>query len=189
MSGRLLAKPSERVVLDIVMSVDVGAIVLVVMLAEWIYIFSYLKFEGNSSTYALVGVVGAIITVVAMRREGVYQLPTFANVRGQMNRTLLGLKVAFVALVGMGYMLKISAPFSRGWIATWFALRGLFLFGNQYLVSRVLKRWSKFGMFARNIAIYGSGEIAAGLMELFDGNFKIVASSVCTTTSRRAKRQ
>ena len=119
--------------------------------------------------YLTVGVLGAIVAVATISRQGVYSIDTLIRLRRQTGRLLLGLSVAFVALLTIGYLLKVSAQFSRGWMTVWFALSLLVLFANHALAARVLQRWKSYGLFARNVAVYGSGEIAQKLIEHLSG--------------------
>lgn len=166
------AQHSGRVIFDVVMAFDFFVITLGAIAAEWIYILSYLQSGTSSPVYLITGLLGAFFAVVAMRRQGVYSLSTLSQLRGQGSPIILGLAIAFVILLGAGYTLKISAMFSRGWVALWFIFSILFLLGHHFVVARILRRWAASGFFARNIAIYGSGEITQKLIEHFGNNFQ-----------------
>lgn len=174
LGGRLgISAPSNgRVIADIVMSVDFCFVVLSALAAEWIYIFSFLEKNSNSSNYVIAGVLGGFCSVAVMRQRGVYSLSTLLMLRGQLNRILLGLALAFVILLGVGYLLKVSADFSRGWVTIWFGFNALLLIGHHAFVARILRGWTSSGFFANNIVIYGSGSIARRLVEHFGNNFQ-----------------
>ncbi len=85
--------------------------------------------------------------------------------RGLVRRILIGLATAAVVLLSAAYVFKISASFSRGWFISWFTLSATLLLCEHFMVTRLLHSWMRAGFFARNIVIYGSGEIAERLIE------------------------
>jgi Undecaprenyl-phosphate glucose phosphotransferase len=164
-----VAQSSKRVIIDFVKLADLVGIALAALLAQWIYISTYLGGEQDEAVYLTVGVLGAVVAVTMIGRQGIYSIDTLIRLRRQTGRLLLGLSVAFVTLLTVGYLLKVSAQFSRGWMTVWFVLSLLVLFANHALAARVLQRWKSYGLFARNVAVYGSGEIAQKLIEHLSG--------------------
>ncbi|MDO8288409.1 MAG: undecaprenyl-phosphate glucose phosphotransferase [Parvibaculum sp.] len=160
-----MAQPSKRVIADSVMLIDFVVICLCALVAQWIYLINYLGTSLSVETYLTVGVVGAFFAVTAIRGRGIYRVEKLGSFRGQLSPLLFGLGLSFVILLSVAYMLKMSANFSRGWLAIWFSLSALTLFFVHVSVARVLRRWKSFGLFSRRIAIYGSGEVARKLVE------------------------
>lgn len=160
-----LAQPSRRVIAETVLLVDFAAILISAILAQWIYIATYLGSIQNISMYLTVGTLGAIAGVTAIRRQGVYDVDVLTSLRNQGTRLLFGLAVAFVALLTAGYFLKVSANFSRGWMFTWLSLSFSMLLFTHFIAARILQRWKSFGLFARRVGVYGSGDIARSLVE------------------------
>ncbi|MDR3499417.1 MAG: undecaprenyl-phosphate glucose phosphotransferase [Parvibaculum sp.] len=150
---------------DTVAVIDFCIVALMSIVAEWAYLAAYLDANYSYEPYIVAGALGGLVIVSALRNQGAYSFERLVTFRGQSRRILLALAMAVLVLLSVGYMLKQSAFYSRGWMITWFALAFASLFVNHYLASRILRRWSSFGLFARNIAIYGSGEVAAKLIE------------------------
>jgi len=110
-------------------------------------------------------VIGATVALMSFRNQNVFLFDLLTKPAGRTRRILLGLATAALVLLSMVYVLKISAAISRGWMISWFILSFLFLSTSHYFVAQVLRRWIAAGFFARNIVIYGSGEIAARFIE------------------------
>ncbi|HAC57742.1 MAG TPA: hypothetical protein DCF73_05240, partial [Rhodobiaceae bacterium] len=155
---------SKRVVSDIIMCVDGVAIFLAALVAKWIYIVTFLQHSPEIGPYAVVGAVGAVVAVLAMRYQGLYDFEVLSETRGQTRRILMGLVVAALFLVAVGYLLKISEQYSRGWFAVWFTLSAFAVFAAHAVNTRVLRWLRALGAFARNIVIYGSGDIAESVL-------------------------
>ncbi len=158
-------QPSKRVIGDTVALIDFVIIVLMAFVAEWTYIAAYLDGAQQDGAYLTAGAISGIITVMALRNQGVYSFESLSSFRGQSRRILLGLGISALVLLSAGYLLKVSELFSRGWMLIWFGLSFVALVASHYSVSHVLRRWMSFGVFARNIAVYGSGDIAMKLIE------------------------
>lgn len=165
-SGAIKDQPliSQRVISDLMMCLDGIAILLSALLAKWLYIDIYLQNSPNIEPYAAVGAVGTILAVAMTRYQGLYEFEVLSKVRGQTKRIVLGLGVAALMLVAMGYMLKISEQYSRGWFLIWFSLSALSIFILHVAGARILQWLGALGAFARNVVIYGSGDIAQSLL-------------------------
>jgi putative colanic acid biosynthesis UDP-glucose lipid carrier transferase len=162
---RRLAQPSLRVIGDIFAVIDFFLIVAMAMAAQAIYLASYLLSTQSSTQYLAVGAVGGIIMVAYSRSQDAYSFERLSVMRGQSRRLIVGLGVTAFVLLGVGYLLKASSDYSRGWMIAWFALSFAALILNRFLASSVLRRWATFGIFARNVAVYGSDEIARDVIE------------------------
>lgn len=155
---------SKRVVSDTIMCVDGAVIFLAAMAAKWAYIVAFLQHSVEIAPYAVVGAIGAAIAVSAMRYQGLYDFEVLSEARGQARRILFGLVAAALFLVAIGYLLKISEQYSRGWFVVWFTLSAFAVFAVHAVNTRVLQWLGALGAFARNIVIYGSGDIAESVI-------------------------
>ncbi|PKQ01450.1 MAG: hypothetical protein CVT73_23370, partial [Alphaproteobacteria bacterium HGW-Alphaproteobacteria-12] len=162
--AREQALVSKRVVSDTIMCVDGVAIFLAALVAKWIYIVTFLQHNAEIGPYAVVGAIGAVIAISAMRYQGLYDFELLSEARGQTRRILLGLVAAALFLVAAGYLLKISEQYSRGWFAVWFTLSAFTVFAVHTVNRRVLRWLGALGAFARNIVIYGSGDVAESVI-------------------------
>lgn len=159
---------SKSVVADSIAVIDFVLIAAAAVLAKWFYIGSYLGGAQEVEPYAVVGMLGAIAAIASFRSQSAYDFDLLKGFRGQSRRIFVGLAVAALILLGVGYFLKISDQFSRGWMISWFAASLVLLVAAHFLVARLFRRWVAMGLFARNVAIYGGGEIAARLIERLD---------------------
>jgi len=160
--GVIKDKPliSTRVISDIMMCADGVAIFVSALVAKWAYIVVVLENAPQIEPYAIIGIVGAVLTVGTMRYRGLYDFNVLNDIRGQTKLILIGLAVAALMLVAIGYLLKISDQYSRGWFITWFAISAALVFTLHFINARILRWLGALGAFARNIVIYGSGDIA-----------------------------
>lgn len=162
---RSFGQPSKRVIADSVMLADFLAITLLALIAQWIYITLYLGAEQDKLRYLTVGAAGALVAVTTMRNQGVYVIETLETLRGQNTRITFGLVVSLLVLLAAAYLLKVSAEFSRGWMTIWFGLSFPALYFIHAAAAGVIRRWKSFGLFVRNVVIYGSEEVAQKLIE------------------------
>lgn len=162
---RPFAQPSKRVIADSVMFIDFVTMTLLAVVAQWIYITLYLGSDQDGLRYLTVGAAGALVAVATIRNQGVYVIETLETLRGQNTRIAFGLVISLLVLLAVAYLLKVSSEFSRGWMMIWFGLTIPALFSIHALAAGFIRRWKSFGLFVRNVAIYGSGEIALNLIE------------------------
>ena len=168
LGGQTAAGPfirSKRVIADSVAASDFLAVAAASLIAKWAYVDQFLGSEQGIDSYLAAGLIGALIAFMSFRNQNLYTFDTLASMRGTVRRVAVGLAAAAASLIFAAYVFKISAHFSRGWFIGWFALSGALLISGHFMVSRLLRRWMRAGFFSRNIAIYGSGEIAERLIE------------------------
>ena len=169
--SRYLRQPSTKMVGDLVAFCDFSIILLMSFIAKLTYVTGYLQIEGNLLPYLSAGLVAGASFVVASRRQGAYAFNRLNSFDGQMRSIATGLVVSAFILLGIAYVVKISSAYSRGWMLVWFGLNFSALTVSRYLTNRVLQRWISYGVFARNIVVYGSGDIAKKLIESFASSF------------------
>lgn len=169
---------SKRVVVDFVAGLDACLIVAMSVIAKWLYIGTYLAIAQEVEGYATVGALGAVITLAVLQSRGAFDFDALSRFRGQPGRIVFALLVSALILAGAGYLLKVAAFYSRGWMLTWMFLSAFSLMGLHFLVALIFRRWVRLGLFARRVAIYGSGEIAERLLARQgseNGNLRVVA--------------
>lgn len=155
---------SKRVIADLLLCVDGATIFAAALLAKWLYIAQVLDVAQSSAPYAVAGAVGSALAVAMFRYQGLYGFDILSSARGQARRVLFGLLFAALVLVGVAYLLKISEQYSRGWFAIWFAISAILVLSVHYTGARILQWLGALGAFARNVVIYGSGDIATNLI-------------------------
>lgn len=157
--------PSQRVIVDCVAAADAVTIVLMAVVAKWLYIDGYLGSDRDLAPYAVVAAITTAIAHLVFRAQGFYDFDKLAEPRARFLRLAIGLGAAFLVTVGMGFALKISAEFSRIWAGTWFVLSFTSLAASRVATAQILRRWTARGSLARRVAIYGAGPIGKRLAE------------------------
>lgn len=161
---------SKRVVGDSTMIADVLVIILSALFAKFSYLTTVLGQDVSLESYAIIGSVGAVLAVVLLRKRGAYQFERLARIDRGYADIAFGLFLAFLIIIGFGYVIKASSTISRGWYISWifFSIVGVFLVHSA--VSRFLARSLAKGFFVRNVIIFGVGPIAEKLADLIDKN-------------------
>ena len=63
-----------------------------------------------------------------------------------------------------GFFFKVSADFSRFWLASWFATGLALLLVLRFVMSRLIRRWARNGAMERRAVIVGGGKAAEVLI-------------------------
>lgn len=156
---------SERVIGDIVAAIDFVLIAGAAAVAKWAYIGMYLGSRQHVEAYFGLGLIAGFIAVAAFRSQALYSIELLRRFSGTARRVLFGVGIATVAILSVGYLLKVLEELSRGWTVTWLAGAALLVVANHYLVSQLIQSRMASGWFRRNVAIYGSGEVAGKMIE------------------------
>ena len=107
---------------------------------------------------------GAALLVIIMEMSDGYQIPALRNPWGQIGRILFSWAGVFALLALAGFFLKLSAEFSRVWLASWFGGGFVLLVIVRLALSRVIRRWGRNGKMERRALIVGGGPNAEGLI-------------------------
>ncbi|MBI1260853.1 MAG: undecaprenyl-phosphate glucose phosphotransferase [Rhizobiales bacterium] len=162
--GVVTERASQQVLADLCAAFDFLTVLACAIVAKYFYIDAYLDRATPLPEYLIIGLIGASVATFILRRQGAYSIDVLGSTRGYVRRALIAILVAAFFLFGVGYFLKMSQSYSRGWIISWFALSFLVLIANRFLTSLYLKRWISKGIFAKQVAIFGSGMIAKYLL-------------------------
>lgn len=155
---------SERVLGDVLMSVDFLLICGSAVIAKWLYIGDYLNSPQEVEPYLVIGLLAGFVAVAVFRAQNLYCVEVLTNCFQTFRRIVYGVAVALVALLSIGYFLKISADFSRGWLIIWISFAIIFMNLNHVLAMLVVRRLVSAGVFTRNFVIYGGGDIASKMI-------------------------
>lgn len=161
---------SKRVVCDMTQIADMAIIFCSALLAKYSYLTTILGVDVPLETYALIGAAGALLSSLLLRKRGVYRFERLTHSHSGFANILFGLAIAFLILVGFGYVLKASSAISRGWYISWilFSIFGVYLVHT--VVAGFIRRSLAKGQFVRRVAIFGSGAIANKLAALMGQN-------------------
>eukprot|EP00439_Symbiodinium_sp_Y106_P088278 s1_g814.t1 len=159
-SNEARARPgfSQRFLADIVSLVDAAIIFGAGCLA---HVFYFSLFAVGSWQLTLTAsALGAAAGVVMFRRQGLYDLRRLLRWWDRIGRLGFTWIILFLALVTIGFLLKVAEAYSRGWTLTWFFLGlGLLVIGRA-VVGWYLQRSIEQGRLHQQVAIVGNGEQA-----------------------------
>lgn len=107
---------------------------------------------------------GSVLMVIVLELSDGYQMAALRNPWGQIGRLLFSWAGVFAVLALLGFLLKVSAQFSRVWLATWFVSGLLILIIVRIILSRLIRNWARNGKMERRALIVGGGISAEGLI-------------------------
>jgi len=128
--------------------------------------FVYLHHEpGSLSRYA--GVIGlyTLLVIQTFHTIGLYRFNNIIQPRRQAKKIPLVCGLIFLAIVAMGFALKVSADFSRVWSFAWILTSTTILWGSRFAVRAAVRKAASAGMLTRNIVIYGGDTRGEKLIE------------------------
>ncbi len=147
---------SPRFLTDIVSLLDAVMIFTGGCLAHLFY-FNFFT-TGTWQLTLTASALGALAGVVLFRRQGLYDLHRLVRWWERAGRLGLAWLMVFLALVTIGFLVKVAGTYSRGWAVSWFVSGlGLLVVGRA-VVGWLLKRSIAHGKLQRQIAIVGCGE-------------------------------
>ncbi|MGB8816580.1 MAG: undecaprenyl-phosphate glucose phosphotransferase [Rhizobiaceae bacterium] len=128
----------------------------------------YLAYVGVHKTllwqYPAVILGGSAAMVIVLELADTYQIPSLRKPWSQIGRILFSWSGVFAVLTLIGFFLKVSADFSRVWLATWFGTGFVALMVLRLVLSRFIKLWARNGKMERRALIVGGGKVAESLI-------------------------
>ncbi|TAN11309.1 MAG: undecaprenyl-phosphate glucose phosphotransferase, partial [Rhizobiaceae bacterium] len=107
---------------------------------------------------------GSFIAVLLMEFTDGYQIPALRAPLAYGGKLLLVLSATFALLALTGYLLKISANYSRVWFGMWFLSAFVTVLVLRLVMSRLIRRWARNGVMERRAVIVGGGTNAESLI-------------------------
>ena len=128
----------------------------------------YLFYVGINRTllwqYPVVILGGSALMVIILELGDAYQLAALRKPWGQFGRILFSWSGVFAILALAGFFLKVSAEFSRVWLAAWFITGFFALFILRLVLARLIRLWARNGKMERRALIVGGGKAAESLI-------------------------
>jgi putative colanic acid biosynthesis UDP-glucose lipid carrier transferase len=151
---------TPRHVIDIVTVLDAVLILLSAWLSKVFYV-DILKLQVSiAADYHLVALTTAAICHWSLKRP---RSDGLAGLVLPPGRLFMGLVIGFGSFIMLGYGLKISETYSRGWMCIWFAMSFGAIFLKDRLFADTLPRFAALGLASQRIALYGANSISASL--------------------------
>jgi putative colanic acid biosynthesis UDP-glucose lipid carrier transferase len=154
-----------RMLVDVLMISDVVCVVLTAALARLAYLDFVLEAPGSLLSYVVVGCITGVVLHQVMRLQGLYDVTILSRWPAYFWKLLLAVLSSFLIVIAFGYLLKLSADYSRGWMLVWIALCFLAMSLTRLVVARVLKRLVASGATARRAVVLVPGTSGEGLLE------------------------
>ncbi len=146
---------SRSIVTGIVVLIDIAII------ASCGYALFYIYLDGNPnylSRYTAVIALYTLLTIQTFHTAELYRFNNILQPRQHARIIPVICSMIFLAIIAIGFALKISADFSRGWSLAWILSSTSLLMLARYAVKNFVRKAAVAGKLARNIIIYGAGE-------------------------------
>ena len=148
---------SDRVLIGLQAGLDSLAIIAVGLASFWLMITYE---QPPSELYLSATAFVWIASVLLLHFAGLYTLEAIMRPLQVLDRFLIALGTAFLLLLAMAFALKVSATFSRTWIAVFGLASVIGTFSLRLCSSWFVSRLSKLGVLTRNVVVLGCGEQA-----------------------------
>ncbi|MEX2453803.1 MAG: undecaprenyl-phosphate glucose phosphotransferase [Rhodospirillaceae bacterium] len=141
---------------------DFVAICAASAVAHWFWLAG--EVSAPWTTYMLVTVLAALFAVNAQNVAGSYKWDRLSVVGSSLYRTLAIWAGVLALLVLVAFVTKTSDQFSRAWFLLWFGAAGMLLGISRIVLYLAILDWKAQGRLARNVVVYGMGEIGEQLV-------------------------
>jgi len=158
----VLRIPSSMV-LDVLMLFEIGLVVASAALAKVLYIALFLESDQAHQPYLVAGLAGGVAVHYMMRSRGLHEPSAIFAWVWRLGELLVSIGMAFLIIIALAYLLKISANYSRGWLLTWLGLSAVLLIASRPISARVLSWLASTGYTSRRIAVVGGADIGEEL--------------------------
>jgi Undecaprenyl-phosphate glucose phosphotransferase len=128
---------------------------------------------------------GALIFALVAEIMGTYDVDCHFSLRKAWQRVLGSWLVTALFMITVGFLLKVSADFSRGWALTWFVTAAIMLAGTRAAMTMWIRRLKGQGVFNSRVAIFGAAAQGQRLAQYIRGNNKLTISLVGFFDDRR----
>jgi Undecaprenyl-phosphate glucose phosphotransferase len=121
-------------------------------------------FSADWEHYAYVGLMGAVLFVVGFQRSSGYDFKRLLQYRWQWQRAVIVWAGSLSILLLLGFIVKLSSLYSRGWALSWAVMVLGLLMVQRTTLHYLIRHWMHSGHLARHVAIVGAGSMAAELI-------------------------
>jgi len=148
--------------------------------------------------HVLTSLFAATVFVGLLGQFGGYRLTELTRLHHQLRRIAMAWGVTVAVLMLVGFFVKASDIYSRGWVLSWIIAVPVLLLIGRSVLHAVLTAGVRGGSLARNVAIIGAGEEGQRLIErfqagqdktviirgVFDDRMSRVPSAICGAVLR-----
>lgn len=158
---------STRVATDLLLFVEFLLVVAGAAAAKLVYVTAFLDSSQILQPYLIAGIAGGLLTAYMLRNQGLSEPSAVLQGASTWVKTVIAIGGAFLLLIAIGFLLKISADYSRGWLLTWFAIVCATVPLYRAGAARALQWLAVTGHTERRIAIVATEEAGRRLAEQF----------------------
>ncbi len=155
-SLRRLAPLSRHVVPGLVAIVEAALVFLTSILICWIHILP--TFPNLTPQYVTVSVFYVSLIVLCFKAAGLYQLERMIRPSRNWTKILSICGLIFFGLLTLGFVLKISANFSRVWAVASLVASVAVILAVRIAAAAIIRHTALAGALTKNIVIYGADE-------------------------------
>ena len=144
---------SQSIIIGITGILDAAATIISGLLVYALYVAG----ENPDKLYFYAVTVGlyAVVFVQTLYAAGMYRFARIIEPGGQVPRIVTVGTILFLVFLACGFILKISADYSRVWAFGWLAVSMVAVVMSRFAVASLVRRWATSGRIRRRIVIYG----------------------------------
>ncbi len=150
-----------------------------------LYIWAEQFSPSSMQIYGQSMLLGALIYALVAEIMGAYDVDCQFSVRRAWQRVMGSWIVTGLFLVTIGFLMKVSEDYSRGWALTWFVIAAMTLAGSRAAMTLWIRRLKGQGIFNSRVAIYGASAQGQKLAQYIRGNSKLTITLVGFFDDRR----
>lgn len=114
--------------------------------------------------YPVLILATSLVAVILLELTDNYQIPRLRQPIGSLGSIILVWGGTLAMTTVAGFFLRVSADFSRVWLASWFAAGLALILLLRFVISRLVRRWGRNGAMERRAVIVGGGKGAESLI-------------------------
>lgn len=134
--------------------------------------------RGMEAAYGNAALIACLFYAALAEVTGCYDIDTRFSVRTGWTRVMTAWLSTGMFLMTLGFLLKVSEDFSRGWAIAWFAIGAGALLAIRGAGTIWMLRLKRQGVFNHRVAIFGAGSQGDRLAKYILGNEKLTIDLV-----------
>ena len=138
---------------DVIIICDAAFVIFSALIARSVYLNFVLDVGTSLEPYVLVSLVMSLALSQVMRVQGLYSVTALTDWTAHWWKLVLSVVLSFLFVIALGYLLKISADYSRGWMVTWLSLCVASLTLSRPLAATILRRLAASGAIDRRAVV------------------------------------
>lgn len=147
------ASLSQSIVVGITGMLDAAAVLITGLATFALYVAG--NHPEKLAFYAAAVALYAFFFVQTLYVAGMYRFARIIEPGRQVPRIVAASSLLFLIFLAFGFILKISAEYSRLWAFSWLAVGMVAVVANRFAVAYLVRRWAARGHIRRRIVIYG----------------------------------